>query len=127
MKTPLIALFALTATLNLFAQGPAGDEPEQATAIEQPEAAIQPEPVSQPQKAEQIGLTLRDNKVWLIENGEPKEITEEIWMRNGMQITPSGTLIFANGERAKLREGDFVDMKGAVARPFPVGTEVATK
>jgi hypothetical protein len=68
---------------------------------------------------------MKEQKVFFTENGVTKEVTEEIWMRNGMQITPNGTLIFANGEKAKLREGDFVDLKGAVARPITIGSEVA--
>ena len=44
-----------------------------------------------------------------------------------MQITPSGTLIFENGEKAQLREGDVVSLTGAVARPIPIGTETASK
>jgi hypothetical protein len=114
MKKLLIAFVAMIATLNLFAQEPQpADEPQQAAV--------------QTQNNEHDGLTLKDHKVWLIENGETKTLSEEIWMRNGMQITPSGTIIFANGERAKLREGDFVDMRGAVARPIPIGTDVASK
>jgi hypothetical protein len=107
MKKLFAGFVAMIATLNLFAQ-----ESQQDAAV---------------QKTQQEGLTLKDKTVWIIENGERKVLSEEIWMRNGMQITPAGTLIFANGEKAKLREGDFVDMKGAVARPIPIGTEVATK
>jgi hypothetical protein len=47
-------------------------------------------------------------------------------MKNGTQVTPSGTLIFASGEKAKLREGDFVTLEGAVARPIPISTKAAT-
>src|SRR6185503_8810940 len=104
MKKLLIASVAMMATLNLFAQT---DEPQPADEQKQNVAV---------QNTQPDGLTLKNNTVWLNENGQTKAITEEIWMRNGMQVTPSGTLIFANGEKAKLREGDFVDMKGAVAR-----------
>ena len=110
MKKLLIASVAMMATLNLFAQT---DEPQKQ------DAAVQ--------NTQPDGLTLKNNTVWLTENGQTKVLSEEIWMRNGMKITPAGTLIFATGEKAKLREGDFVDMKGAVARPIPIGTDVATK
>ena|SRR5687767_8088119 len=115
MKKLLIALVAMIATLNLFAQ------------TDEPQPTVEPQQDATVQNTQPDGLTLKGNTVWLTENGQTKAVTEEIWMRNGMQVTPSGTIIFATGERAKLREGDFVDMKGAVARPIPIGTEVATK
>ena len=110
MKKLLIASVAMVATLNLFAQT---DEPKKQDVTVQ---NTQPD-----------GLTLKNNTVWLTENGQTKAVTEEIWMRNGMQITPSGTLIFENGEKAQLREGDVVSLTGAVARPIPIGTETASK
>ena len=110
MKKLLIASVAMVATLNLFAQT---DEPKKQDVTVQ---NTQPD-----------GLTLKSNTVWLTENGQTKAVTEEIWMRNGMQITPSGTLIFENGEKAQLREGDVVSLTGAVARPIPIGTETASK
>ena len=116
MKKLFVGFVAMIATLNLFAQ-----EPQPATEPQNPEAT------AQVQTSDPEGLTMKDSKVFLIVNGELKEITEEIWMRNGMQITPSGKLVFANGERAQLRNGETVSLKGAVARPIPIGTEVAVK
>lgn len=112
MKTLTIGFFALLASANLFAQEPAAtNEPQKQ------EATVQ--------NAQQDGLTLMDHKVWLYENGQAKAIIEEIWTQNGMKVTPSGTLVFANGDRAKLQTGDFVSMTGAVARPIPIkGSEV---
>ena len=115
MKKLLIASVAMMATLNLFAQ------------TDEPQPAVEPQQDAAVQQSQPDGLTLKGNTVWLTENGVTRELSEEIWMRNGMQVTPSGTIIFANGEKAQLREGDVVDMRGAVARPFPVGTEVAVK
>ncbi len=106
MKKLLIAFVAMMATLNLFAQT---DEPQKQ------DAAVQ--------NTQPDGLMYKDNAVWLYENGKTKVITEEIWMLNGMQITPTGTLIFANGERSKLKEGDFISLKGAVARQIPIKGE----
>lgn len=115
MKKLLIAFVAVIATLNLFAQ------------TDEPQPADQPQKEATVQATQPDGLMLKGGEVWLMQNGQAKAISEEIWMINGMQITPSGTLIMANGERAKLREGDFVSLKGAVARPIPIGTEVAVK
>ena len=117
MKTLTVA-FALLASFNLFAQEPqTTNEPQNQ---DQSQAA-------QVQKSQPAGLAIKENKVFITENGATKEITEAIWMRNGMQITPSGILIFPNGERATLREGDVADLRGAVARPVPLGTETASK
>jgi len=110
MKTLLIALLAFFATLNLYAQ-----EPQPADDSQNQNAAVQ--------NTQPDGLMFKDNAVWLYENGKTKVITEEIWMLNGMQITPTGTLIFANGERSQLKEGDFISLKGAVARPIPIKGE----
>ena len=106
MKTLTMGV-ALIATLNLSAQQPtaANETQKQNNAV---------------QKTQPDGLTLINHTVWLFENGKVKAITEEIWMRNGMQVKPSGTLIFVNGEKAKLKEGDFVSLKGAVARPVAI-------
>jgi|SRR5689334_12444015 len=112
MKKLLIASVAMMATFNLFAQT---DEPQP-----------QNQNVSV-QSTQPDGLTLQGNTVLLTENGQTKAITESIWMRNGMQVTPEGTLIFPTGEKAKLRHGDVVSLSGAVARPIPVGTETASK
>jgi len=115
MKTLSVA-FALFASINLFAQ--------ESQTTNEPQNQDQNVQV---QKTQPDCLAMKGNKVFLTENGVTKEITEEIWMRNGMQITPSGNLIFPNGERAKLREGDVADLKGAVARPVPIGNETASK
>ena len=113
MKKLLIASVAMMATLNLFAQT---DESQ---------------PTNEPQKQDVVapntqpdGLMFKDNVVWLYQNGQTKAITEEIWMLNGMQITPNGTLIFANGEKSKLKDGDFISLKGAVARPITIKSDV---
>src|SRR5262245_3213221 len=114
MKTLTAAFFALIVSANLFAQ-----EPQTADEPRKQDATVQ--------KTQPDGLMFKNNAVWLYENGQTKAITEEIWMLNGMQITPAGTLIMANGEKAHLKEGDFVSLKGGVARPIPIGTEVAAK
>lgn len=112
MKTLTIGFVALIATLNLYAQEPGTVmEPQKQDAVVQ--------------KTEQQGLMLKDKKVWLVENGESKAITEKFLTGSGMKVTPTGTLIFENGEKAKLREGDFVSLNGAVARPIPIGNEMA--
>ena len=115
MKTLVIGFFATIATLNLFAQAPAS-EPQKNDAATQVEQT-QPD-----------GIALKGGKVLLTENGKTSVITEELWTKRGMQVTPTGTIIFANGEKAKLREGDFVTMDGAVARPISldgINSEVA--
>jgi hypothetical protein len=115
MKTLLIAFVAAIATTNLFAQG-------SVLGPEQTNAAVQTE------QTQRDGLTLKEGKVYMTENGITKVITEEIWTKRGMQITPSGTLIFENGEKAKLLEGDFATMDGVVERPISldaIGSEVA--
>ena len=115
MKTLVIGFFATIATLNLFAQvrQPAGEPQKQ-------DAAAQVE------QTQPDGIALKGGKVLLTENGKTSVITEELWTKRGMQVTPSGTIIFANGEKAKLREGDFVTMDGSVARPIPLNGEVAS-
>jgi Domain of unknown function (DUF6799) len=114
MKKLLIASVAMMATLNLFAQT---DEPQSTNEPQNQNAAVQ--------STLPDGLMFKDNVVWLYQNGQTKAITEEIWMLNGMQITPTGTLIFANGERSQLKEGDFISLKGAVARPIPIKGETS--
>jgi len=109
MKKLTILFLALGASLNLFAQT---DEPEQ-----QQDAAVQVA------KTQPEGLTLKEGTVWLSENGKATAIIEEIWTKRGMQVTPSGAIIFSNGEKAALLEGDFVTFDGAVARPIPLGKE----
>lgn len=106
----LILLFTATVIgVNLMAQvsQPSGIAEEKQGAVldkrEQPE-----------------GMIFKEGKVFLLMNGQTSVLTEEIWTKNGMQVTPSGTLIFANGEKAKLGEEDFVTMDGAVARTFQV-------
>jgi hypothetical protein len=117
MKTFSIALIATLATMNLFAQEPQpAGEPQKQDAAEQVE-------LTQPD-----GIALKGGKVYLTENGKTSVITEEVWTKRGMQVTPAGTIIFASGEKAVLREGDFVTMDGAVARPIPldgINSEVA--
>ncbi len=107
MKNLTIGFLAAIASLNLSAQ-----VPQPATEPQKQDATAQVE------KTQPEGMTLKDGQVWLFENGKATVITEETWTRRGMQITPSGTIIFANGEKAKLREGDFVTFDGAVARPI---------
>jgi hypothetical protein len=117
MKTLVIGFFATIATLNLFAQA------------QQPAAEPQKQDAAQVEQTQPDGIALKQGKVLLTENGKTSVITEELWTKRGMQVTPSGTIIFANGEKAKLREGDFVTMDGAVARPIPlsgIGSEVAS-
>ena|ERR1044071_190685 len=115
MKTLSIGLLATFATMSVFAQSSIlGSERQKK------DAAIQVE------QTQPDGITLKQGKVYMTENGITKVITEEIWTKRGMQVTPTGAIVFANGEKAKLREGDFVTMDGAVARPIPLGSEVAS-
>src|SRR6185295_16158196 len=117
MKTLSIGLLATFATMSVFAQGSIlGGEAQKQDAAAQVE------------KTQPDGIALKGGKVWLTENGKTSVITEEVWTKRGMQVTPSGTIIFENGEKAKLLEGDFVTMDGAVERPIPldgINSEVA--
>ncbi|HLG33867.1 MAG TPA: DUF6799 domain-containing protein [Bacteroidia bacterium] len=104
----LIVLFTATVFgVNGFAQEPVVTGKEQSVP-------------TQVHKAVKDGISFNAGKAWLIKDGQTTALDKEITLRNGTRVTPSGSLIFQDGTKAKLQEGDFVYMDGAVERTFPV-------
>ncbi len=56
---------------------------------------------------------MRDGKMVVLFDG--KEITGDVFLKNGSTIKPDGTVISKDGVRFSLKEGQCIDQNGSVA------------
>lgn len=59
-------------------------------------------------------IIMKEDKVWVMENGDVKEMTAEIVLSNGDKVTTDGKVVKNDGTNAQLQNGDTVTMDGEI-------------
>ncbi len=58
------------------------------------------------------GVTLRNGKMMIRNNGKWSTLNKEIIMHNGVKVKSNGTIITPDGSKFVVNEGQFIDMSG---------------
>lgn len=59
-------------------------------------------------------LIMKDGAMWVMENGDVKEMTAEIVLSNGDKATMDGKVVKSDGTNSQLQNGDSVTMDGEI-------------
>jgi len=62
------------------------------------------------QEPDQYCAKMRDGKMVVMHEG--KEITSDVFLKNGTTVKPDGTIISKEGVRVSLRDGQCIDANG---------------
>jgi len=63
-------------------------------------------------KADANKVMMRDDTVWVVENGIVSEMVETVELTNGDKVTPEGKVMKAEGGESTMINGDAIDMNG---------------
>ena len=58
------------------------------------------------------GITMKEGKVLLTQQGLTNPLTQEMALTNGTKISPTGNVTMANGSTVTLKEGDMLSLSG---------------
>lgn len=74
------------------------------------------------------GFTLSGTSVLFTRDGVSKKVEQEIVMKDGMRVRPDGSVLFANGNKASLRNNQLLTLTGTFedAALTPQGTAPVT-
>lgn len=59
-------------------------------------------------------VMMKDDKVWIVENGMARMMDSDTMMTNGDKVLQDGTIIKADGTETMMKNGDAVDMNGRI-------------
>src|SRR3989344_6974410 len=57
-------------------------------------------------------VMMKDDKVWIVENGMARMMDSDTMMTNGDKVLQDGTVVKTDGTKTILKNGDAVDMNG---------------
>lgn len=57
-------------------------------------------------------VMMKDDKMWVVENGELKKMDSDIMMTNGEKVTTEGEVVKTDGSSVMMQNGDAMDMNG---------------
>jgi hypothetical protein len=65
-------------------------------------------------------LMMKDNMMWVVENGEARQMDSDIMMSNGTKVMMDGKVLNSDGSESTLSNGDAIDMDGKM---MPANTD----
>ena len=57
-------------------------------------------------------VMMKEDKMWIVENGELKQMDSDLMMTNGEKVTSEGEVIKTDGSSIMMQNGDAMDMNG---------------
>jgi len=57
-------------------------------------------------------VMMKEDKMWIVENGELREMDSDLMMTNGEKVTAEGEVVKADGSSVMMQNGDARDMNG---------------
>lgn len=57
-------------------------------------------------------VMMKEDKMWVVENGSVKAMDTDIMMTNGDKVTTTGEVTKSDGSKEMMRNGDAMDMNG---------------
>lgn len=57
-------------------------------------------------------IMMKDDKMWVVENGEMKQMDSDIMMPSGDKVMMDGKVLRADGTDVMMKNGDAIDMGG---------------
>ena len=57
-------------------------------------------------------VMMKDDKVWIVENGMARMMDSDTMMTNGDKVLQDGTIVKVDGTKTMMKNGDAVDMNG---------------
>lgn len=57
-------------------------------------------------------IMMKDDKMWVVENGEVKQMDSDIMMPSGDKVMMDGKVMRADGTDVVMKNGDAIDMDG---------------
>lgn len=57
-------------------------------------------------------VMMNEDKMWIVENGELRQMDSDLMMTNGEKVTSEGEIIKADGSSVMMQNGDAMDMNG---------------
>ncbi|WP_324674283.1 DUF6799 domain-containing protein [Hymenobacter sp. GOD-10R] len=58
------------------------------------------------------GVTVKEGKVLVTQQGLTSSLTQEMTLTNGTKISPAGAVTMANGSTVTMQEGDMLSLSG---------------
>lgn len=74
-------------------------------------------------QSENNHVSMKDGKMWVVENGNAKEMTSETSLLNGDSVGLDGKVMRADGSEVTLQNGESIDMSGNISTPTPKPSE----
>jgi len=59
-------------------------------------------------------VTMKDGKVWIVENGMARMMDSDTMMTNGDKVLQDGTVVKSDGTKTTLKNGEAIDMNGRI-------------
>lgn len=66
----------------------------------------------QQMKANANKVMMKDNKMWIVENGEVKPLDSDLMMTSGDKVMMDGKVLKSDGTSIMMKNGDAMDMDG---------------
>lgn len=70
-------------------------------------------------QSENNHISMKDGKMWVVENGNAKEMTGNVSLLNGDSVESNGKVMRQNGSEEMLQNGESIDMSGNIITPMP--------
>ncbi len=63
-------------------------------------------------KSDANKVMMKEDKMWIVENGELRQMDSDLMMTNGEKVTTTGEVVKADGSSVMMQNGDEMDMNG---------------
>jgi hypothetical protein len=74
-------------------------------------------------QSENNHVSMKNGKMWVVENGNAKEMTSDTSLLNGDSVGVDGKVTRADGSEVTLQNGESIDMSGNISTPTPQPSE----
>lgn len=68
-------------------------------------------------KSNENKVMMKEDKMWIVENGTLKEMDADLMMANGDKVMTDGTVIKASGSKMMMHNGEAIDTDGNPVTP----------
>ena len=68
----------------------------------------------QKMKADSNKIIMKDDKMWVVDQGMVREMDSDIILSNGTKVMSDGKVVMSDGTESMMKNGDAVDMEGTM-------------
>lgn len=82
--------------------------------VELSKMVIDKDAALQQMKSNTNKIMMKDDKMWIVENGEVKEMDSDVMMPSGDKVMMDGKVKKADGNEMMMKNGEAIDMDGRI-------------